>query len=1421
MADINNTITNTIVVNTSDAEAKLKTLRQQLQELRNAKDAAFQTKDNSAFASIGTAEKAKYRELQQFEATLTKQQDARIKSEAVALQAKQKDFRSFLTEQDSANRKQELSQTRQYEKYQQQMSNLKGQQNAQSSKQMYIDEGTQGKSFSKQMQQQMQLPTPLSAPQNYAQGISTARAEAERLHQVMQQVGTTQSKLDFANARTGLHDAVRASDAFNVSIEKSTGIWDGFGRRVKSHLEWLVSGATIMGAIAVPAMFAKTIADVDLAMASMKQVMPELHINQQAFNQEALKFIDIAATYGQKIEDIIKAGTLWGRMYGRVADGINIVNTLTQQSAIITVADNMSLVEANKNLEAAMFQYGLVAKNSTEALAYSGRIIDVWTKLAHTGGVSATDLAEGVARSGAVAKQTGVDFEFLNAMIATTVRATGRGGAEIGNMIKSVLGSIHSEKATKEIEALGIATKQVGANGEVELRKAQDVLLDIAVTAGSTSKNLEDLFKGIAGGKWQWSKAAAMLGDYKTFIQTWGEAVNSTGFSAEQVGMQLDTLSRRMAKLKADVEGMAVSSGNNGLSQWMKEQLTAMDNFIMGLRNIPKDAYTAAIGLGQLAIAVNLCKWALAQYAIAASAANAATTALARRNVIILGFVALSTAIAWCVEQYGELANAERTAGQVAEDKVAIEEQQIQQMKKQAEFVDTLFLARAKLDVQSKDASTTDEKRIEQIKNVGVTEKELGKILGDEAMERIRSNNFSIESIETEVGAFKKGISDKQDALIIMRLSMAQNLDNTIEWLQLCIKNYYIEADAFGDSIGRKINALGIWRAAMLTAQEWDTKVYELERDAAKAIVDKSTPESSGRKIFEDIYDSAQVKVEASQAAGKAILADGLKPLQDELKAAQGERLKLGMGGLDFNPPGAGGNKKEDEEKKVRDKTSGLIPPSDPLRKIERDQYKDAVTRALHDAKLATDRYAESVDVLTTKEEIEGKTTALAVERLDLMKKRRQELNDQEWVATTNAEDLLAKRDEMIGDSAGILADFGVPSRELWIAMNKESRAGLLIEKADIVENYKDIKAITAAYYAWSEDASKAHKEGTKLDNERTKAISALKPEELYRTQLDRNKVNEDLELSKTTNKSDPNNEIALDKIRKIWLLKNKEDYDAELKRLDGIVAVDKIALENELDAGRKEIIAKRLVDEQDAANKQRLIIQNNANAQIDLEYQKNAKIKDGLEGMVSDVLLQGKSLKDVWGSLWKALASDALKQLMGVRNGSQSLLGSILGLFGGSKGGLGGSKYDGITPNAEGSIGSKEELSWIREGGKREAIIPIEGDHSRAMALWKQTGVELGAFSGTNVTADVSPRTMEIAQQGTIESQVSREHIAELQKSNSIMSQQLQVMQYMASNQGEGGTTTLQPIIMQQSLDMDSLAATLGKMKSRGYNFG
>lgn len=188
----------------------------------------------------------------------------------------------------------------------------------------------------------------------------------------------------------------------------------------------------------------QTLMGIGEAMANLRTVMPQLHYLGKEPSEEDMinghptsekqadkkmweqqqKMIKIASQYGNKVEETIESARLWGRMY----KDQETVNLLTEQSAKLAVADNFSVEESTKAVEAAMFQFGLTANTTSEALVYSNRIIDVYTKLSHNAGVTAQDLAAAVERSGSAAHQAGMDFEFLNALIAQATRSTALSG---------------------------------------------------------------------------------------------------------------------------------------------------------------------------------------------------------------------------------------------------------------------------------------------------------------------------------------------------------------------------------------------------------------------------------------------------------------------------------------------------------------------------------------------------------------------------------------------------------------------------------------------------------------------------------------------------------------------------------------------------------------------------------------------------------------------------------------------------------------------------------------------------------------------------------------------------------------------------------------------------------------------------------
>ena len=207
--------------------------------------------------------------------------------------------------------------------------------------------------------------------------------------------------------------------------------------------------------------------------------------------------MNFAVKYGEASEDVIKSATLWGRKY---KDNQTVL-TMTDAAMKLAVADSFSIVEANKNLESSLVQWGFEIKNNNDAMIVSSKIIDSWTALAHKMALSAQDLSAANQRAAQSMRAVGLSFDEGQALIATMLANTQQAGGEIGNAIKSIMGSIHSKKAIEDIENMGVAVYKFSEDGKKEFREVGQVLVDLMIKTQNTDKNLESLLKNMAGGK--------------------------------------------------------------------------------------------------------------------------------------------------------------------------------------------------------------------------------------------------------------------------------------------------------------------------------------------------------------------------------------------------------------------------------------------------------------------------------------------------------------------------------------------------------------------------------------------------------------------------------------------------------------------------------------------------------------------------------------------------------------------------------------------------------------------------------------------------------------------------------------------------------------------------------------------------------
>lgn len=350
--------------------------------------------------------------------------------------------------------------------------------------------------------------------------------------------------------------------------------------------------------------FAKSLLEVDPSNLknSLQLGGSEAEIFKSELESMQSKLQGLAVQYGTTSHEMIESAKLWGRAY----KDNNTVLALTDAATKLAVADAFDIVSANKALESSIMQWGFQINNTNDAMSVSNRIIDSWTSLAHNYTVSAQTLSEANKRMAQSAAEVGVSFHSAQALVAVMARKTQADGGEIGNALKSIFGSIHSKKAVKALQEFGIEVYKVGENGERSFRKVDDVLLDLMIKAQGSKESMEDLLKAISGGKWQWNKADAML-DLKEYLEALRLSSTSMGFTNAQVGMQLDTIQKKIQQIAAQWEKMMTTAGNGTMSTVIKGMLDGVLALFKWIERLPSSI--AMVSFAMLGLLVIHRKW--------------------------------------------------------------------------------------------------------------------------------------------------------------------------------------------------------------------------------------------------------------------------------------------------------------------------------------------------------------------------------------------------------------------------------------------------------------------------------------------------------------------------------------------------------------------------------------------------------------------------------------------------------------------------------------------------------------------------------------------------------------------------------------------------------------------------------------------
>jgi len=291
--------------------------------------------------------------------------------------------------------------------------------------------------------------------------------------------------------------------------------------------------------------------------------------------QELSKFGDdlfnIGKTTGQTFKTAAQAALEFSRQ------GLSVEDTLKRTTDALTLTRFTSLnaAEAVDVLTAAANSF---ADSGITTAQIINKLVAVDTKFA----VSAEDLANGLARAGSIAQEVGVNFDELNAAITVAQERTARGGAVIGNALKTIFTRLRSDETVEALRAIGVET----LNAQGGLKGAVPLLQEVAQKIqGLSGGERVQILEAVAS-KYNINILSALLDDLNNANSKFTQAVGvSAGANNQAYERQIElnkTLSAEINRATVSVSQLLNKLAEIGVTDSLANLLKFVNNLIDG-----------------------------------------------------------------------------------------------------------------------------------------------------------------------------------------------------------------------------------------------------------------------------------------------------------------------------------------------------------------------------------------------------------------------------------------------------------------------------------------------------------------------------------------------------------------------------------------------------------------------------------------------------------------------------------------------------------------------------------------------------------------------------------------------------------------------------------------------------------------------
>jgi TP901 family phage tail tape measure protein len=212
----------------------------------------------------------------------------------------------------------------------------------------------------------------------------------------------------------------------------------------------------------------RVIIEVDTELTSLKKVMSE----ETNFDQVLLDANEAARQFGRTITGALQAYNSFAKM----GFDQQQVKELGDAAMLLSTVGEIEDKDSAEFLTSTVLQFNMAVEDST-------KIVDSWNEVSNNYAVTSKDLALAITRSGQSAEIAKVSFDELNGMVTAIQASTRRGGAQIGNSLKTIFTRLRMDGVKDALGEIGIAVYDTAG----DFRSATDVFNDLSKQWSSLS----------------------------------------------------------------------------------------------------------------------------------------------------------------------------------------------------------------------------------------------------------------------------------------------------------------------------------------------------------------------------------------------------------------------------------------------------------------------------------------------------------------------------------------------------------------------------------------------------------------------------------------------------------------------------------------------------------------------------------------------------------------------------------------------------------------------------------------------------------------------------------------------------------------------------------------------------------------------